>query len=82
MSGQYGAYFDVALSLMQGRLAKTMSFVGALPPLGTKQWRMVVMLLLDGLSVIRLPWLGAHLLNNRAGFSKVRVTLNCFGTFL
>jgi len=59
------------LELAIGRLVKTMSFVGALPPLGTKQWRMVVMLLLDGLSVIRLPWLGAHLLNNRAGFSKV-----------
>jgi hypothetical protein len=70
---------DVTLSSMQGRLVETMSFVGALPPLGENQWHVVVILLLDGLSVVRLPCLGAHFLNNPAGFSKVIVTLDCFG---
>lgn len=56
---------------MQGKLIKNMSFVEALPPLSTKQWRMLVIVLLDALSVQRLPRLGVHLMNNRSVLRKV-----------
>lgn len=50
-------------------------------PLGAKQWHVIVLLLLDGLFVIRLPSMEAYLSSNRARFSKLRVTLHCFGSF-
>uniref|UniRef100_A0A7I4DW90 RNA polymerase II subunit B1 CTD phosphatase RPAP2 homolog n=1 Tax=Physcomitrium patens TaxID=3218 RepID=A0A7I4DW90_PHYPA len=55
----------------EGKLIKNMSFVEALPPLSTKQWRMLVIVLLDALSVQRLPRLGVHLMNNRSVLRKV-----------
>lgn len=54
-----------------GRLLRTMSLVNALPPLSSKQWQVVVMLLLDALSVHRLPVLRTRLLNSRLQLHKV-----------
>lgn len=48
-----------------------MRFVEALPPFGTKQWRMLVILLLDALSIHRLPRLGVHFSNNRTMLRQV-----------
>ena len=56
---------------MQGRLIKTISFVEALPPFGTKQWRLLAMLLLDALSVQRVSRLGVHFSNNRSMMRNV-----------
>lgn len=59
------------IATTQGRLLKTMRFVEALPPFGTKQWRMLVILLLDALSIHRLPRLGVHFSNNRTMLRQV-----------
>ncbi|KAG0624139.1 hypothetical protein M758_3G227100 [Ceratodon purpureus] len=59
------------LELSLGRLIKTLSFVEALPPFGTKQWRLLAILLLDSLSVKRVPRLGDYFSNNRSMMRKV-----------
>ncbi|KAK1295402.1 hypothetical protein QJS10_CPA16g01731 [Acorus calamus] len=48
-----------------GRLLETMSFVDALPPFKTSQWRVVILLFLDALSVHRIPALTQHLSSRR-----------------
>ncbi|KAK1280831.1 hypothetical protein QJS04_geneDACA004647 [Acorus gramineus] len=48
-----------------GRLLETMSFVDALPPFKTSQWRVIILLFLDALSVHRLPALTQHLSSRR-----------------
>lgn len=64
------------LELALGRLLRSMSLVESLPPFGSKQWRAVVVLLLDALSVQRLPLLRMHLLNSRTQLRKVLDSLN------
>jgi hypothetical protein len=39
----------------QGYLINTMSFVDALPSLRARQWQLMVLVLLDALSIHRLP---------------------------
>uniref|UniRef100_A0A803PVX3 RNA polymerase II subunit B1 CTD phosphatase RPAP2 homolog n=1 Tax=Cannabis sativa TaxID=3483 RepID=A0A803PVX3_CANSA len=54
-----------------GRLLETMSFVDALPPFRIKQWQVIVLLLIEALSVFRLPALTPHMTNQRVLFHKV-----------
>lgn len=49
-----------------------MSFVDALPAFRMKQWQVVVLLLIDALSVCRIPALISYMTDRRALFHKVR----------
>lgn len=48
-----------------------MTFIEALPAFTIKNWSMILMLLLDGLSVRRLPAVGVHLTKNISLLRKV-----------
>eukprot|EP00250_Pteridium_aquilinum_P022268 c25335_g1_i1 orf=89-2179(+) len=66
--------FPIALSTVEqslGRFLRTMSFVDAIPPFNSKQWQVVVLLLLHALSVHRLPALRTRFLNGRQLLQKV-----------
>ncbi|XP_068341042.1 putative RNA polymerase II subunit B1 CTD phosphatase RPAP2 homolog [Pyrus communis] len=52
-------------------MLETMTFVDALPAFRMKQWKVVVLLLLEGLSVCRIPALGPHMPDRRTLFDKV-----------
>ncbi|PPS02748.1 hypothetical protein GOBAR_AA17907 [Gossypium barbadense] len=54
-----------------GRLLDTMSFVEALPAFRMKQWQVIVLLLIDALSVCRIPALTPHMTNGRMLLHKV-----------
>jgi hypothetical protein len=62
---------QLLISAAQGRLLRTMSLVSSIPPFSSKQWRVVVILLLDVLSVHRLPALQSCILNSSLQFQKV-----------
>jgi hypothetical protein len=66
---RFALLFLFLIKMLQGRVINTMSFYEALPPFGVKQWRLVTLLLLDALSVQRLP--GIVLSNNRAIMRKL-----------
>ncbi|GJN36142.1 hypothetical protein PR202_gb24981 [Eleusine coracana subsp. coracana] len=51
------------LELTLGYLIDTMSFVDALPPLRARQWQLMVLVLLDALSIHRLPALAPIMSN-------------------
>ncbi|KAM1549215.1 hypothetical protein ACFX1Z_010303 [Malus domestica] len=53
-------------------MLETMTFVDALPAFRMKQWKVVVLLLLEGLSVCRIPALGPHMPDRRTLFHKAR----------
>ncbi|KAL6607887.1 hypothetical protein ACP70R_040950 [Stipagrostis hirtigluma subsp. patula] len=53
------------LEITLGYLIDTMSFVEALPSLRSRQWQLVVLVLLDALSVHRLPALAPVLSNSK-----------------
>jgi hypothetical protein len=74
---RFALLFLFLIKMLQGRVINTMSFYEALPPFGVKQWRLVTLLLLDALSVQRLP--GIVLSNNRAIMRKV---LQCIIFFI
>lgn len=59
------------LELSLGRFLRTMSFSTAIPPFSSKQWKVVVLLLLDALSVHRVPALRTRLLHGRPVVQKV-----------
>ncbi|CAM6084069.1 unnamed protein product [Calypogeia fissa] len=64
---------NVPISILEqniGRLVRTMTFVEALPAFSIKHWSMILLLLLDGLSVQRVPSIGAQLTNNMALLRK------------
>ncbi|KAK7278764.1 hypothetical protein RJT34_23800 [Clitoria ternatea] len=52
-------------------LLETMSFVDALPAFRIKQWQVVVLLLIDALSVCRIPALISYMMDRRDLFHKV-----------
>ncbi|XP_058764037.1 putative RNA polymerase II subunit B1 CTD phosphatase RPAP2 homolog [Vicia villosa] len=52
-------------------LLDTMSFVDALPAFRMKQWQVVVLLLIDALSICRIPTLIAYMTDRRDLFPKV-----------
>nr|GEX14093.1 putative RNA polymerase II subunit B1 CTD phosphatase RPAP2 homolog [Tanacetum cinerariifolium] len=54
-----------------GSLIETMSFLDALPGLRMKQWKVFVLLFIEGLSVCRIPAIAPHLTNKRSFFQKV-----------
>ncbi|XWS53355.1 hypothetical protein CRYUN_Cryun11dG0150200 [Craigia yunnanensis] len=54
-----------------GRLLDTMSFMEALPAFRMKQWQVIVLLLIDALSVCRIPALTPHMTNGRVLLHKV-----------
>ncbi|PWA99608.1 hypothetical protein CTI12_AA005110 [Artemisia annua] len=54
-----------------GSLIETMSFLDALPGLRMKQWKVFVLLFIEGLSVSRIPAIAPHLTNKRSFFQKV-----------
>ncbi|CAN0922609.1 Putative RNA polymerase II subunit B1 CTD phosphatase RPAP2 homolog [Linum grandiflorum] len=55
-------------TLEQGvvRLSNTMTFMNAIPAFRTKQWQVVVILLMEALSICRIPSLSCHINNRRA----------------
>ncbi|KAL6959034.1 protein-serine,threonine phosphatase, partial [Sarracenia purpurea var. burkii] len=53
-----------------GCLLNTMSFVDPLPPFKTKQWQVIVLLLIDALSVSRIPALTPHMTSRRTLLHK------------
>lgn len=54
-----------------GRFLNTMTFIDAIPPFRTNQWRVIVILFLDALSVHRIPSLGSQIMNKRSLILKV-----------
>ncbi|KAK6911694.1 Rtr1/RPAP2 domain [Dillenia turbinata] len=54
-----------------GCFLDTMSFVDPLPPFRFKQWQVIVLLFIDGLSVCRIPSLIPHMTSCRMLFDKV-----------
>ncbi|XP_008246291.1 PREDICTED: putative RNA polymerase II subunit B1 CTD phosphatase RPAP2 homolog [Prunus mume] len=54
-----------------GRMLNTMSFIDAIPAFRMKQWQVIVLLFLEGLSVCRIPALTPHMTNRRMLFYKV-----------
>ncbi|PKA54703.1 Putative RNA polymerase II subunit B1 CTD phosphatase RPAP2 like [Apostasia shenzhenica] len=52
------------LEQFMGRLIETMSFMDAMPSLKIKQWRVIVLLFLEALSIKRLPALAPYFLNS------------------
>ncbi|XP_047342256.1 putative RNA polymerase II subunit B1 CTD phosphatase RPAP2 homolog [Impatiens glandulifera] len=54
-----------------GLLLETMSFVDPLPGFRMKQWRVIVFLFIEVLSVSRIPALTAHMTNRRIFLNKV-----------
>ncbi|XP_008781193.2 putative RNA polymerase II subunit B1 CTD phosphatase RPAP2 homolog [Phoenix dactylifera] len=54
-----------------GQLLDTMSFVDTLPSFRIRQWRVMVLLFLDALSVHRLPSLAPHMTNKNMLLHKV-----------
>lgn len=53
-------------------MLNTMSFIDAIPAFRMKQWQVIVLLFLEGLSVCRIPALTPHMTNRRMLFHKVR----------
>ncbi|MCO5568291.1 hypothetical protein L7F22_021990 [Adiantum nelumboides] len=71
--------FPVPVSTLEvslGRFLRTMSFMSAIPAFSSKQWQVVVLLLLDALSVHRLPAVRTRFLNGRQSVQKVLVSAN------
>lgn len=71
--------FPVPISTLEaslGRFLRTMTFMKAVPPFSSKQWQVVVLLLLDALSVHRLPTLRTRFLNGRHLLQKVLACAN------
>ncbi|MCO5548326.1 hypothetical protein L7F22_001783 [Adiantum nelumboides] len=64
------------LEVSLGRFLRTMSFMSAIPAFSSKQWQVVVLLLVDALSVHRLPALRTRFLNGRQSVQKVLVSAN------
>lgn len=60
------------LHFMQGHLLDTMSFMDPIPALKMKQWQLLVLLLLDALSVCRIPALASYMTGTRVWLPKVR----------
>uniref|UniRef100_A0A1D1Z564 RNA polymerase II subunit B1 CTD phosphatase RPAP2 homolog n=1 Tax=Anthurium amnicola TaxID=1678845 RepID=A0A1D1Z564_9ARAE len=54
-----------------GHLLETMSFVDALPPFKIKQWRVIVLLFVDALSVHRIPAVSPQTISSRHLLQKV-----------
>lgn len=54
-----------------GRFLNTMTFIDAIPPFRMNQWRVIVVLLLDALSVHHIPSLGPQIMNKRPLIHKV-----------
>ncbi|XP_057494351.1 putative RNA polymerase II subunit B1 CTD phosphatase RPAP2 homolog isoform X2 [Actinidia eriantha] len=54
-----------------GCLLDTMSFVDPLPPFRMKQWKVIVLLFIDALSVSRIPALTPHMTSRRTLLYKV-----------
>lgn len=52
-------------------LLDTMSFMDPLPPFRAKQWQLVVLLLLDAISVCRIPGLGRYMTGRRIWLPKI-----------
>ncbi|KAH7425958.1 hypothetical protein KP509_11G079300 [Ceratopteris richardii] len=59
------------LEVSLGRLLRTMTFTKAIPGFSSKQWQMVLLLLLDALSVYHLPTIRTQILNGRHAIQKV-----------
>ncbi|KAM1353617.1 hypothetical protein COP2_034105 [Malus domestica] len=60
-----------SLEQEMSRMLETMTFVDALPAFRMKQWKVVVLLFLEGLSVYRIPALGPCMPDRRMLFHKV-----------
>ncbi|CAN6724472.1 unnamed protein product [Malus baccata var. baccata] len=60
-----------SLEQEMSRMLETMTFVDALPAFRMKQWKVVVLLFLEGLSVCRIPALGPCMPDRRMLFHKV-----------
>lgn len=56
---------------LQGRLLDTMSYVDPLPPFRTNQWKVIVLLFIDALSVCRIPALTQYMSSKRMLLHKV-----------
>eukprot|EP00268_Persea_americana_P003386 TRINITY_DN11027_c0_g1_i2.p1 TRINITY_DN11027_c0_g1~~TRINITY_DN11027_c0_g1_i2.p1 ORF type:complete len:641 (-),score=139.45 TRINITY_DN11027_c0_g1_i2:449-2371(-) len=54
-----------------GRLLDTMSYVDPLPPFRTNQWKVIVLLFIDALSVCRIPALTQYMSSKRMLLHKV-----------
>ncbi|KAI5079768.1 hypothetical protein GOP47_0005247 [Adiantum capillus-veneris] len=64
------------LEVSMGRFMRTMSFMSAIPAFSSKQWQVVVLILLEALSVHRLPALRTRVLNGRQLLQKVLASAN------
>ncbi|KAB2621680.1 RNA polymerase II subunit B1 CTD phosphatase RPAP2-like protein [Pyrus ussuriensis x Pyrus communis] len=67
-----------SLEQEMSRMLGTMTFVDALPAFRMKQWKVVVLLFLEGLSVCRIPALGPCMPDRRMLFHKVRPHVGWF----